>query len=93
MESKWAQGDDALFKTREDVVDYLHIMLEHKFYHRARKVPVSESELKSKKKEKKNDEDKEKIKEKEKVTDAESSVVESKDKEQVSIFRLVTSPW
>jgi translocation protein SEC62 len=61
-------------------------MLEHKFYHRARKVPVSESELKGKKKDKKSDsEEKDKIKEKEKVTDAESSVVEWKDKEQVCI--------
>lgn len=83
MESKWAQNDEPLFKTREDIVDYLHLMLEHKFYHRARKVPVSEQELKGKKKEKKSDsDDKEKSKEKEKGTDAESSVVEGKDKEQ-----------
>ncbi|RZC33295.1 translocation protein SEC62, partial [Asbolus verrucosus] len=83
LESKWTQGNEPLFKTREDIVDYLHLMLEHKFYHRARKVPVSELELKGKKKEKKAEtDDKEKGKEKEKVTDAESSVVEGKDKEQ-----------
>jgi translocation protein SEC62 len=83
LESKWTQGDEPFFKTREDIIDYLHLMLEHKFYHRARKVPVSESELKGKKKDKKSDsEEKDKIKEKEKVTDAESSVVEWKDKEQ-----------
>ncbi|XP_044253739.1 translocation protein SEC62 [Tribolium madens] len=82
LESKWAQGDEPLFKTREDIVDYLHLMLEHKFYHRARKVPVSEQELKGKKKEKKNEsEEKEKSKEKEKVTDAESSVVEGKEQQ------------
>lgn len=60
-------------------------MLEHKFFHRARKVPVSEEELRLRKKDKKStdtddkkkNEDKEK-KEREKVTDAESSVVEGK---------------
>lgn len=88
LESKWAQGEDAFFKSREDVVDFLHLMLEHKFYHRARKVPVSEQELKARKKDKKKEatdssDDKEKKKEKEKVTDAESSVVEGKQEQQI----------
>ncbi|CAG9774098.1 unnamed protein product [Ceutorhynchus assimilis] len=83
LESKYVTADNALFKSREDIVDYLHLMLEHKFYHRARKVPVSEQELKGKRKEKKKelesgDEDKAE-KEHNKGTDAESSVVESKD--------------
>ncbi|XP_044759875.1 translocation protein SEC62 [Coccinella septempunctata] len=90
LESKWAKGDDALLKTREDVVDFLHLMLEHKFYHRARKVPVSEQELKARRKDKKkevtdsgDDKEKKKEKEKEKVTDAESSVVEGRQEQQV----------
>ncbi|KAK9888338.1 hypothetical protein WA026_000593 [Henosepilachna vigintioctopunctata] len=86
LESKWSQGDDPFFKSREDIVDYLHLMLEHKFFHRARKVPVSEQELKARKKEKKKEivdsSDVKKDKEKEKVTDAESSVVEGKQEIQ-----------
>lgn len=63
-------------------------MLEHKFYHRARKVPVSELELKGKKKEKKPAEpgDEEK-KDKDKGTDAESSVIEGAKETQVLFFR------
>ncbi|XP_022916994.2 translocation protein SEC62 [Onthophagus taurus] len=77
LESKFAQGTDALFETRNDVVNFLQLLLEHRFYHRARKVPVSEQELKSKKKDKKVESGDEKKKEKgEKGTDAESSVVE-----------------
>jgi len=89
LESHWAKGNEPFFKTRESIVDFLHVMLEHKFFHRARKVPVSEQELKSKKKEKKsvdshddkkddhNDKELEKQR-KEKGTDAESSVAEVK---------------
>lgn len=72
-------------------------MLEHKFFHRARKVLVSDVELKGKKKGKKSgtdDESKKKPeakpkdgekKEKEKITDAESSVVEGKAETGVSV--------
>ncbi|KAF5292719.1 hypothetical protein FQR65_LT11187 [Abscondita terminalis] len=90
MESHWCKGTEPFFKTRESIVDYLHDMLEHKFFHRARKVPVSDQELKAKKKDKKSpeaiDDKKDKIKDsdkekKEKVTDAESSVTEAKKEE------------
>ncbi|KAF5306248.1 hypothetical protein FQA39_LY08946 [Lamprigera yunnana] len=88
MESHWSKGNDAFFKTRESIVDYLHIMLEHKFFHRARKVPVTDQELKGKKKEKKSidtgDDKKDKGIDKEKKergTDAESSVTEAKKEE------------
>ncbi|XP_056641475.1 translocation protein SEC62 [Diorhabda sublineata] len=92
LTSPFATREDPLFKTRENISDYLHVMLTHKFFHRARKVPVDEQELKGKKgkkKEKKEEKDKksgescddEKKKEKDKVTDAESSVVEG-SKEQ-----------
>ncbi|XP_019761022.1 translocation protein SEC62 isoform X2 [Dendroctonus ponderosae] len=86
LESKFTAGDSPLFVTRDEIVDYLHVMLEHKFYHRARKVPVSEKELRERKKEKKKEPDsgedekpQEKEKEQNKGTDAESSVVEGKD--------------
>ncbi|CAL8072832.1 unnamed protein product [Orchesella dallaii] len=50
LDSPWAQskkaGEDPLFTTRESVVEYLDVMLRHKFFHRARKIVVPESELK-----------------------------------------------
>jgi len=75
LDSKYAKPEEStcLFQTREDIVEYLQVMLEHKFFHRARKVPVSEQELKGrgKGKDKKKDnkdsdkDDKDKDKEKE----------------------------
>ncbi|XP_014222895.1 translocation protein SEC62 [Trichogramma pretiosum] len=35
-----------IFETRQQVVDYLEIMLRHKFFHRAKKIIISEDELK-----------------------------------------------
>lgn len=86
MISKFAQGDNCLFPTREVAIEFLDTMLVHKFFHRAKKVPVTEAELKRGKK--KDDKDKsaaapveeekkegprKRIKE-EKATDAESNV-------------------
>ncbi|KAJ8983964.1 hypothetical protein NQ317_008667 [Molorchus minor] len=88
LESSYVNRDEPLFKTREDIVDYLHVMLEHKFFHRARKVPVSELELKGKKKDKKSlevaEDKKDEKKENDKGTDAESSVVEGAKEQQVN---------
>lgn len=50
LTSKWATGKNPIFTTRLEVTDYLHQMLLHKLFHRAKKVPVSEQELKGKKK-------------------------------------------
>lgn len=52
LTSKWATGKSPIFTTRLEVTDYLHQMLLHKLFHRAKKVPVSEQELKSKSKKK-----------------------------------------
>ncbi|KAE8750621.1 hypothetical protein FOCC_FOCC002601 [Frankliniella occidentalis] len=85
MDSHWAKerkgGEEPFFACREDVVDFLERMLSHKFFHRAKKVVVSEEELKGKqkKREKKKDEvdDKEdKRKEKKSIEEAESSHAE-----------------
>lgn len=48
MKSKFAEGDNPLFTTREQAVEFLDIMLEHKFFHRAKKVPVTLDELRCK---------------------------------------------
>ncbi|XP_063228152.1 translocation protein SEC62 [Bacillus rossius redtenbacheri] len=58
MASPWAtekEGVEPYFATRLDVVRYLDKMLRHKFFHRAKKVPVSEQELKAKLKKKEKD--------------------------------------
>ncbi|XP_055917680.1 translocation protein SEC62 [Eupeodes corollae] len=47
MKSKFALGDDSLFPTREHAIALLDNMLEHKFFHRAKKVPVCIEELRS----------------------------------------------
>ncbi|XP_026734376.1 translocation protein SEC62 [Trichoplusia ni] len=52
LTSKWATGKNPIFTTRLEVTDYLHKMLLHKLFHRAKKVPVSEQELKGKSKKK-----------------------------------------
>uniref|UniRef100_A0A182QBV4 Translocation protein SEC62 n=1 Tax=Anopheles farauti TaxID=69004 RepID=A0A182QBV4_9DIPT len=48
LASKFAQGDNCLFPHRQAVIDFMADMLFHKFFHRARKVPVSEQELRGK---------------------------------------------
>lgn len=45
MKSKFALSEAALFPTRDHAVEFLDIMLEHKFFHRAKKVPVAMDEL------------------------------------------------
>lgn len=69
LTSKFAQGDSCLFPHRQAVIDFMDEMLHHKFFHRAKKVPVSEQELRGKSK-KASEKDKEKEKSKdEKATD------------------------
>lgn len=70
MGSKFAQGDNCLFPHRQAVLDFMDEMLHHKFFHRAKKVPVSEQELRGKSKKSSDKEpEKEKSKKDEKVTD------------------------
>lgn len=45
MKSKFVEGSSPLFTTRDQAVEFLDIMLEHKFFHRAKKVPISIEEL------------------------------------------------
>ena len=79
LKSKWAEGADALFATREKCIEFLDIMLEHKFFHRAKKVPVVLEEVKAAgggskaaKKEKTADNEGKKESKKEKDTEAEA---------------------
>nr|CAG4642018.1 EOG090X0D00 [Eurycercus lamellatus] len=94
LTSPWSKpgknGEDPIFTTRESIVVYLDLLLRKKFFHRAKKIPVSEQELKarSKKKEKKKEKEEsskkdkseaeEEKKEEKKVEDADSSHAEEK---------------
>lgn len=70
MASKFAQGDNCLLPNRPAVLDFMNEMLHHKFFHRAKKVPVSEQELRGKSKKSTDKEnEKEKSKKDEKGTD------------------------
>lgn len=94
METHWAnakEGDEAFFSSRTDVVAVLDRMLRHKFFHRAKKVPVSEQELKAKLKKKEKDRKREGGDEKRKKdedkgdADAESSHAEGDKKDDKQI--------
>ncbi|XP_061395805.1 translocation protein SEC62, partial [Musca vetustissima] len=75
MKSKFAEGSTPLFTSREQVVEFLDIMLEHKFFHRAKKVPISIEEVRGakstagKNKEEKKDGEKKETKQKEEKKD------------------------
>ncbi|CAN7937518.1 unnamed protein product [Ixodes hexagonus] len=49
LESPWATGKpkyEQLFTTRESVVDYMDLLLQHKFFHRAKKIIVTKTKKK-----------------------------------------------
>nr|CAA86222.1 Drosophila translocation protein 1 [Drosophila melanogaster] len=78
MKSKFTEGSNPLFTTREQVIEFLDVMLEHKFFHRAKKVPVTLEEIRGKSggdkkadKEKTQDKEKDKAKDEKKDTDPE----------------------
>ncbi|XP_055641927.1 translocation protein SEC62 [Toxorhynchites rutilus septentrionalis] len=75
LASKFAQGENCLFPHRQAVIDFLDEMLHHKFFHRARKVPVSEQELRGKVK-KSTEKEKEKSKDDKGTDGGESSHAE-----------------
>ena len=83
LESKWAKDDkrqkEALFTSRESVVDFMEQMLRHKLFHRAKTVVVK----KEKKKKPENDEsscNEEQIKERKKTKKEVEERKELKDK-------------
>ncbi|XP_031720896.1 translocation protein SEC62 [Anarrhichthys ocellatus] len=73
LDSKWAKakkGEEAVFTTRESVVDYCNRLLKKQFFHRALKVVKKKPEKdtnKDKEKEKEKEKEKDKAKEKEKA--------------------------
>ncbi|KAH8273809.1 hypothetical protein KR044_001104, partial [Drosophila immigrans] len=91
MKSKFAVGDNPLFSTREQAVEFLDIMLEHKFFHRAKKVPVTMEELRGKS-EKKSESTKIQDKEKEKNDGGASGAGKSNAKTNSSSEKKDTDP-
>ncbi|AWP03815.1 putative translocation protein SEC62 [Scophthalmus maximus] len=78
MDSKWAKakkGEEALFTTRESVLDYCNRLLKKQFFHRALKVMKKKPEKDTKK-------EKEKEKEKEKTKSDSSKEEEKKGKKE-----------
>ncbi|KAK2724615.1 translocation protein SEC62-like [Artemia franciscana] len=93
MESKWArerkEGAIPTFPNRTTVTDYLDLMLRYKFFHRAKKIAVSDVHTKKERKEERKDDpkeetkvEKEERKEEEKELKRRSKSVESKVKEE-----------
>lgn len=81
MKSKFASGDDPKFPSRDHIIEFLDIMLEHKFFHRAKKVPVSMEELRGSRSKSKDSTGLEKDKNGEKVKDSKEKTT-NKDKQQ-----------
>lgn len=78
--SPWSQ---TRFKTRQQVVDFLELMLTHKFFHRAKKIVIPEDELtrlKGGKKKLKEGSKEEKDKEKDKKSEKEEEQKEQEKK-------------
>lgn len=93
MESHWAkpvkENQPPFFTSRGKVIEYLNTMLRHKFYHRAKKIPVSEQELKARKKgDKKKDDSEEKKKEEQKATESDKRPEDGEGKSGTTVVSV-----
>ncbi|XP_058800373.1 translocation protein SEC62 [Phymastichus coffea] len=83
--SPWSK---TIFETRQHVVDFLETMLRHKFFHRAKKIVITEDELirikgvKKKGKDVKETKEEKKLSEKEKIKEKEKEKKKEKEKEK-----------
>jgi len=74
LDSPWATGDALLFSDRQSCVDFLNRLLEHKFFHRAKKIAITDKDLKPKElKKKREKEEREKARRKKRAETAEDS--------------------
>ncbi|KAK3856341.1 hypothetical protein Pcinc_037329 [Petrolisthes cinctipes] len=69
LDSQWATGKDCIFTDRQSVVQYCNKLLKLKFYHRAKKIPITDKDLRPKDLKKKKEKEKEKEKEEKKKKD------------------------
>jgi len=74
LDSQWATGDELLFTDRQSVVDYLNRLLTLKFFHRAKKIAITDKDLKPKElKKKREKEEREKARRKRRIENGEES--------------------
>ncbi|RWS25702.1 translocation protein SEC62-like protein [Leptotrombidium deliense] len=92
MDSKWAtrkrNEKEALFTTRDSVVEFMELMLRHKFFHRALKIIVTKDAKKKKNDNEENsspEDGKERKKEKEKTSKKEKAKVEKETEKESEI--------
>merc|ERR1739838_688143 len=86
LDSPWATGKEILFTDRQSVVDYCDRFLKFKFFHRAKKIAITDKDLKpkdlKKKKLKEREKEREEIK-KEKEEQKDKEEKENKDDENI----------
>ncbi|XP_064103643.1 translocation protein SEC62-like isoform X3 [Macrobrachium nipponense] len=82
LDSQWATGKDIVFTDRQSCVDYCNKLLKFKFFHRAKKIPITDKDLKPKDLKKKKEREKEKVEEDKKKKDVEKVKPAEKEKEK-----------
>ncbi|XP_045609956.1 translocation protein SEC62 isoform X2 [Procambarus clarkii] len=82
LDSPWATGKDILFTDRQSVVDYCNKLLKQKFFHRAKKIPITDKDLKPKDLKKKKEKEREEKKKKEIEKKKEKEEKKGKDDEK-----------
>ncbi|GAB6019098.1 Translocation protein S62 [Chamberlinius hualienensis] len=92
LDSPWAtakKSQEALFSSRQSIIEFLNTLLHHKFFHRARKIVISKDIKKKKKKDESGDEKevKKKKNEKEKSEDKKDKK-EDEEKKKKKRFKL-----
>ncbi|KAL7631589.1 UNVERIFIED_CONTAM: hypothetical protein RMT77_018106 [Armadillidium vulgare] len=81
LDSPWATGENALFTDRVSVVEFGNKLLQDKFFHRAKKIAVTDKDLSPKELKKKQEKLKEKEKEKKKESSKKKDESEDSKKE------------
>ncbi|XP_068221195.1 translocation protein SEC62 isoform X2 [Palaemon carinicauda] len=82
LDSQWATGKDVLFTDRQSCVDYCNKLLKFKFFHRAKKIPITDKDLKPKDLKKKKEKEKLEEEKKKKDGDKVKHVEKEKEKEE-----------
>ncbi|CAL4096335.1 unnamed protein product, partial [Meganyctiphanes norvegica] len=82
LDSPWATGKDVVFTDRQSVVDYCDRLLKFKFFHRAKKIAITDKDLKPKDLKKKKLKEKEEKKKEEKKEKEKKALESKKEKKE-----------
>jgi len=82
LDSPWATGKEILFTDRQSVVDYCDRFLKFKFFHRAKKIAITDKDLKPKDLKKKKLKEREKEREEKKKEKEKKALELKKEKEE-----------